>query len=644
MEVMLAKTAGFCPGVKRAVETVYRDIGKTKIYTYGPIIHNRIVTDDLEKKGVFAIDSLDEAEKGSTIVIRSHGVPPEVYDEIKEKGFEYVDLTCPYVKKIHNIVRENYLEGRKIIIVGNPSHPEVKGINGYSGNTAVIIEEKDALKDIDLNEKYSLVVQTTFNTAVFEEIKESIPPEADVRVFNTICSATSARQSEAVEIAKQADIMIVLGDKNSSNTQKLYNMSKKFCENTFLFEKICIKQLKCFKKNVRIGITAGASTPPGIIEEAIKTMSDENKTFEEMLNANDNFSLRSGRVVKGTVISVNDKGEVFVNLDFKYEGIIARSEFSDDADVNPADVVKPGDEIDVYIKRVNDNEGVVELSKKYCDKSKNFEALQEAFENNTVVTGKVKNVVKGGLIVNIMGERVFVPSSQVSNRFVGDLNKFVGEELDFNIIECTDKPKRRIVAGRRALVEKQIEERKQQLFESLEVGSRVEGTVSRIVEFGAFVDLGDVDGLIHISEMSWGRVKKVSDILSRGDKVVVTILDINKEKGKISLSLKDINANPWNTAAEKYAVGNIVTGKVVRMVSFGAFVELEEGIDGLVHISQIAFKHVEKPEDELSIGQEITAKVNELDLENKKISLSIKAAADKNAKAEEAAEEAPVEE
>ncbi|MCD7855554.1 MAG: bifunctional 4-hydroxy-3-methylbut-2-enyl diphosphate reductase/30S ribosomal protein S1 [Clostridiales bacterium] len=644
MEVMLAKTAGFCPGVKRAVETVYRDIGKTKMYTYGPIIHNRIVTDDLEKKGVFAIDSLDEAEQGSTIVIRSHGVPPEVYDEIEEKGFEYVDLTCPYVKKIHNIVRENYLEGRKIIIVGNPSHPEVKGINGYSDNTAVIIEEKDALKDINLNEKYSLVVQTTFNTAVFEEIKKSIPPEADVRVFNTICSATSARQSEAVEIAKQVDIMIVLGDKNSSNTQKLYNMSKKFCENTFLFEKICIKQLKCFKKNVRIGITAGASTPPGIIEEAIKTMSDENKTFEEMLNANDNFSLRSGRVVKGTVISVNDKGEVFVNLDFKYEGIIERNEFSDDADVNPADVVKPGDEIDVYIKRVNDNEGVVELSKKYCDKSKNFEALQEAFENNTVVTGKVKNVVKGGLIVNIMGERVFVPSSQVSNRFVEDLNKFVGEELDFNIIECTDKPKRRIVAGRRALVEKQIEERKQQLFESLEIGSRVEGTVSRIVEFGAFVDLGGVDGLIHISEMSWGRVKKVSDILSRGDKVVVTILDINKEKGKISLSLKDINANPWNTAAEKYAVGNIVTGKVVRMVSFGAFVELEEGIDGLVHISQIAFKHVEKPEDELSIGQEITAKVTELDLENKKISLSIKAAADKNAKAEEAAEEAPVEE
>ncbi|MCD8090494.1 MAG: bifunctional 4-hydroxy-3-methylbut-2-enyl diphosphate reductase/30S ribosomal protein S1 [Clostridiales bacterium] len=638
MEIMLAKTAGFCPGVKRAVEAVYGNIGKEKMYTYGPIIHNKIVTGDLEEKGVKAISDLSEAEEGATIVIRSHGVPPEVYEEIEKRGFKYIDLTCGYVKKIHNIVRDNYNEGRSIIIVGSSVHPEVVGINGYSRNSAFIIEKPEDVKDLSLEPegKYALVVQTTFNAGLFDEILKLLPEGIDIKIFNTICSATAARQKEAVEIAKKADWMIVLGDKNSSNTQKLFSISEKFCKNTFLFEKIYTKQLKCLKKNVKIGITAGASTPPGIIEEAIKTMSDENKTFEEMLNDTP-LSLRSGKVVKGTVISVTDKGEVFVNLGFKYEGIIERSEFSDDVNVNPADVVKEGDEIEVYIKRVNDNDGIVELSKKYCDKSKTFDALKEAFDNNTVVTGKVLNVVKGGLMVNILGGRVFVPSSQVSNRFVEDLTKFVGQELDFNIIECTDKPKRRIVAGRRALVEKQIEERRQQLFDSLEVGSRVEGTVSRIVEFGAFVDLGGVDGLIHISEMSWGIVKKVSDILSRGDKVVVTILDINKEKGKISLSLKDINANPWNNAAEKYAVGNIVTGKVVRMVSFGAFVELEEGIDGLVHISQIAFKHVEKPEDELQIGQEITAKVTELDLENKKISLSIKAAIDKNAKSEEAA-------
>ncbi len=375
-------------------------------------------------------------------------------------------------------------------------------------------------------------------------------------------------------------------------------------------------------------------------------MSDENKTFEEML---DDFpsTLRSGGVVKGTVISVNDKGEVFVNLGFKYEGIIDKNEFSSDPDVNPADVVKEGDEIEVYVKRVNDNDGIVELSKKHCDKAKSLEALKTAYEEKTVVMGTVKNVVKGGLMISVEGERVFVPSSQVSNRYVEDLSALVGQELDFNIIEYTERPKRRIVAGRRELVEKQIAEKRQQVFDNLQVGARVEGTVSRIVDFGAFVDLGGVDGLIHISEMSWGRVKKVSDILSKGDKVVVTVLDINKEKGKISLSLKDINANPWNTAAEKYAVGNIVKGKVVRMVSFGAFVELEEGIDGLVHISQIAHKHVEKPEDELEIGQEIQAKVTELDLENKKISLSIKATLDRPSKEEvkeEAAEAAEAEE
>ncbi len=368
-------------------------------------------------------------------------------------------------------------------------------------------------------------------------------------------------------------------------------------------------------------------------------MSEENKTFEEMLDESP-LTLRSGEVVKGTVISVRENGEVFVNLGFKYEGIIDRNEFSSDADVNPADVVKEGDEIEVYVKRVNDNDGIVELSKKHCDKAKSLEALKTAFEEKTVVMGTVKNVVKGGLMISVDGERVFVPSSQVSNRYVEDLNALVGQELDFNIIEYTDRPKRRIVAGRRELVEKRIAEKRQQVFENLKVGERVEGTVSRIVDFGAFVDLGGVDGLIHISEMSWGRVKKVSDILSKGDKVVVTVLDVNKEKGKISLSLKDINANPWNTAAEKYAVGNIVTGKVVRMVSFGAFVELEEGIDGLVHISQIAYKHVEKPEDELEIGQEIQAKVTELDLENKKISLSIKATLERPSR-EEAAEAVP---
>ena len=361
----------------------------------------------------------------------------------------------------------------------------------------------------------------------------------------------------------------------------------------------------------------------------------ENKSFEEMLNES-LVQLRSGEVVKGKVLSINeDNGEVAVDLKYKSDGIIPRSEFSDDDSVNPADVVKVGDEIEVYVVRVNDGDGNVLLSKKKVDADKNFIAIEEAYNEHKTVNGKITDVVKGGLIANVDGVRVFVPSSQISNRYVEDLSSFVGNSYDFEILEFDkSRARTRIVAGRKALAQKEIDEKRAKVFEAINVGDRIEGTVSRIVEFGAFVDLGGVDGLIHISEMSWGRVKKVTDVLKVGDKVTVTVLDVNPEKGKISLSLKDLNADPWNTAAEKYAVGNVVTGKVVRMVPFGAFVELEEGVDGLVHISQIAYKHVEKPEDELTVGQEIQAKVTELDLDNKKISLSIKETLEKPSKSE----------
>lgn len=362
----------------------------------------------------------------------------------------------------------------------------------------------------------------------------------------------------------------------------------------------------------------------------------ENKSFEEMLD-DSLVTLRTGQIVKGTVISVSDAGEVSVNLGYKSDGIIARTEFSDNVDVNPADVVKPGDEIEVFVIRVNDGDGNVQLSKKKVDADKNYVVIEEAFNNGTPVTGKVTEQVKGGLIALVNGARVFVPSSQISNRYVEDLSTFIGKEFDFEVLEF-DKSKRRIVVGRKALAQKEIDAKRAEVFASINVGDKIEGKVSRIVDFGAFVDLGGVDGLIHISEMSWGRVKKVTDVLSVGDNVTVTVLDVNPEKGKISLSLKDLNADPWKDAETKYAVGNVVGGKVVRMVPFGAFVELEEGVDGLVHISQIAYKHVEKPEDELTIGQEIQAKVTELDLEAKKISLSIKETLEKPAKASKAEE------
>lgn len=633
MEIILAKSAGFCFGVKRAVDYAYSKAGQQDIYTYGPIIHNKEVTGDLDKKGVKVTENLDEVKKGE-IIIRSHGVPPRVYEDIEKRNLKYTDCTCPFVKKIHNIVRDNYNKGKSIIIVGNKIHPEIIGINGWCANSAVTInsiEEAEKI-EIDKTKDYALVVQTTFQTDVFEKIIACLKEKSDnIEIFRTICSATGDRQKEAVEIAKVADQMIVLGDKSSSNTRKLYEISKKYCENVYLCERICDLQLQNLKKNGTMGITAGASTPSVIIKEAVNAMSEmENKSFEEMLD-DSLVTLRTGQIVKGTVISVSDAGEVSVNLGYKSDGIIARSEFSDDDSVNPAEVVKPGDEIEVFVIRVNDGDGNVQLSKKKVDADKNYAVIEEAFNNGSTVTGKVTEQVKGGLIALVNGARVFVPSSQISNRYVEDLSSFIGNEYEFEVLEY-DRSKRRIVVGRKVLVQKEIEAKKAEVFSSIKVGDRIEGKVSRIVDFGAFVDLGGVDGLIHISEMSWGRVKKVTDVLSVGDDVTVTVLDINPEKGKISLSLKDLNADPWKDAETKYAVGNVVTGKVVRMVPFGAFVELEEGVDGLVHISQIAYKHVEKPEDELTIGQEIQAKVTELDLVAKKISLSIKETLEKPAK------------
>ncbi len=624
MEIILAKSAGFCFGVKRAIECVYNMLDLGKIYTYGPLIHNKFVTSDLEKKGVFVIDDFDSVEPESTVVIRSHGVSESVYLELEKRSLKYVDCTCPFVKKIHEIVKKAYDSGNRIIIIGNKEHPEVIGINGWAKNSGIILNSpEEALNTyIDKNKNYTMVVQTTYQKDIFESISGIFDKFDNVEVFNTICSATEDRQNEAVDIAKNVDKMIVIGDEKSSNTRKLFEISKKYCENTFLCETIYNLQLNILRKNDKIGLTAGASTPPAIIKEAINKMS-ENENFEEMLDKS-LITLHTGDVVKGTVISVSN-GEVSVNLGYKSDGIIPKNEFSENPDIDPADVVKEGDEIEVFVVRVNDGDGNVLVSKKRLDANKGYEEIEDAFNNKTVVRGKIVDIVKGGLIALISNKRVFVPSSQISNRFVENLNEFKNKEFDFNILEF-DKAKRRFIAGRKELVLKEIAEKRKKIFESINIGDRIEGTVSRIVDFGAFVDIGGVDGLIHISEMSWGRVKKVSDVLSEGDKVTVTVLDVNSEKGKISLSLKDINNDPWKTAPEKYAIGNIVEGKVVRMVPFGAFVELEEGVDGLIHISQISYKHIAKPEDVLEIGQIVKAKVTDFNEESKKISLSIKEA------------------
>ena len=581
-------------------------------------------------------------------MIRSHGVGKQIYEELEHRNFKIIDGTCPFVKRIHEIIQKAYEQGKNIIIIGDKKHPEVQGINGWCQNSAVIIGEiEEAQQYPFVNQNYTVVVQTTFRKTKLQTMLEILQQKGLIlEVFNTICSATAQRQQEAVSLSRNVDKMIVIGDKNSSNTQKLFEICSKNCKKTYYIETICNLVLNIFDKNDKIGITAGASTPPAIIKEVISTMSEAlnndavqnnggmEEDFEQMLN--ESFTiLHTGDVVKGTVISISNE-EVSVNLNYKSDGIIPKGEYSRDASVLPSKVLQPGDEIEVFVVRVNDGDGNVQLSRKRIEDQKGMEEVEAAYQNKTVITGKITDVVRGGLIALVNGIRVFIPSSQVSNKFIEDLNVFKGQELEFNIIEL-DKVKRRFIGGRKALIEKEILEKKAALFEKLEIGSKVKGIVSRITDFGAFVDLGGVDGLIHISEMSWGRITNPKEILKEGQEVDVIILDVDKEKGKISLSLKDSSNNPWTTAVEKYPVGSVTEGKVVRMVPFGAFIELEAGVDGLVHISQIANKHVVKPEDELKVGEVIKVKVLEVNAEQKKISLSKR-------QAEENTEEAPKEE
>jgi len=628
MEVVLAKSAGFCFGVKRIVDFVEAEAARGNVYTLGTVIHNKIVAESLRQKGVEVIALPEEAvREDALVVIRSHGVPPSVYETLEARGLRYADYTCPLVLKIHRLVREDAAAGRHIIVLGDKDHPEVAGILGHAGGNALVAADAAAFAQLapDAYKPYTIVAQTTFRVALFEELAAMAKARlTDAKIVNTICDATRERQEEADSLSREVDMMLVIGDRGSSNTQKLYETCKKNQKKSYLVETIAEIELKSLSTNDRIGITAGASTPSAIIKEALLSMSEfETTSFEEMLN--ESFvTLHTGDIVKGTVIQVAN-GEVSVNLGYKSDGLIQRGQYSDDPDVDPAAELKEGDEIEVFVVRVNDGDGNVLLSKKRVDAQKGMMELGEAAETGAIVRGKITEIVKGGLVAVINGTRAFVPSSQISNRYVEDLNTFKGQEFDFNILEF-DKTKRRLVAGRKELANKEAAIARESVFATLEIGAKMDGTVSRIADFGAFIDLGGVDGLVHISQLSWGRVKKVSDVLKEGQAVTVTVLDIDTEKGKISLTMKDAESNPWYNVDQKYEIGSIVEGKVVRMVSFGAFVELEAGVDGLVHISQIADKHVVKPEDELKIGQIIQVKITDIDMDNQKISLSKKAA------------------
>ena len=561
MNLTIAKSAGFCFGVKRAVNMVYQAITDENmpIYTYGPIIHNDEVVKDMKAKGVIVINSLDELgnyPKG-VMIIRSHGISRIEYETIERSGYKILSATCPFVSKIHRYVEKYSEDGYNIVIIGSPSHPEVCGIKGWAKDEkcVTIINSVEEAEKFSVNEsqKVCIVSQTTFNYKKFQDLVEIISKKGyDIVVLNTICNATEERQTEAREVAKNSDAMIVIGDKHSSNTQKLFEICKNECKNTYYVK----------------------------------------------------------------------PDEIFLNIGYKSDGIITRNEYTNEPNVDLTTVVKVGDTMEAKVIKLNDGEGQVILSYKRLAAEKGSKRLEEAFENQEVLKAKVTQVLAGGVCVNVDETRVFIPASLVSDTFEKDLNKFKDQEIEFVITEF-DPRKRRIIGNRKTLLVAEKAKKQEELLGKIKVGDVIEGTVKNVTDFGAFIDLGGVDGLLHISEMSWGRVENPKKVFTVGQKVRVFIKNINDTK--IALSMKFDDENPWNGASEKFAAGNVVKGKVARMTDFGAFVELAPGVDALLHVSQISKDHVEKPSDVLKIGQEVEAKIVEFNEEEKKISLSIKA-------------------
>lgn len=663
-EIIRAEHSGFCFGVKRAIkageELIEQKNVKGRIFTCGPLIHNERVTQDLENRGLAIINSLDEALKGDTVLIRSHGEPKCFYEQAEKRGIELVDATCPFVKKIHNLVEEANKAGKICIIIGDKTHPEIIGISGWCNNKAYIINsEEDASNfPIDIIAEQLLisenseiilyvVAQTTIRKEHFEKLVSIIKDKAakykvDIEIENTICSATDERQNSCKDTAKSVDAMIVIGGKNSSNSKKLYEIASKYCTKSYFIENFKDLPLKEVEFCNKIGVAAGASTPECAIEEVIANMSEftleneKNLMHEFMDEIDKSLRLpRTGDIVNGKVLQVTEK-EVIVNLGCKKDGIIPKDEVSVEDNQKLADLFKEGDEIQAKVIRTDD--GDIILSKKKLEINEHWDEINDALENKSIINVKVVKLVNGGVIATYKEVSGFIPLSQLADRFVENAEEYLGKVLEVRVTKV-DKMKGKAVFSHKLVLTEEKTKKIEELWGRLAVGDVVEGTVMRFTDYGAFVDIGGVDGLLHISEISWGKLKHPQEVLNIGQKVSVKILSMNAEKGKISLGLKQNTPEPWTVINEKYQVGQVVSGNVVQIKEYGAFVELEPGLDGLVHISEVAHKRVTNIADEISIGQEVSAEILDIDTERKRISLSIKATLEAPVQ-----EEAPVEE
>lgn len=638
MNVQLAKSAGFCFGVKRACDAVYRALEEGKqLYLLGELIHNSRVMSDIEQKGGKTVETVSQIPAGGIAVIRAHGVPLCVTEELKEKNISYIDMTCPFVKKIHNIVAEESKKGQKIIIYGKKEHPEVIGISGYCDNPLVTMDY-DEIKDfIHPDDQISVVAQTTVEKDKFYNFIKFLKKGCNlVSIFDTICSATNERQAEAEHLAKVSDVMFVIGGKKSSNTIELYQKSKAVLEHTYLIEsKEELMQLfrnhPTLKNNLYtnfnvIGVTAGASTPAVSIEEVIAVMAEEKMMTSEFAEQLENYLVSPVHINKRVTCTVEQITETEVRVSipgYKGLGYIPADELTDDSSLKPADLVKIGDEINAIVIKPNDVEGTCLLSKKRVDSEQNMVAIKEAFDNQSILEGKVVAVIKGGLLVSVNSVRVFVPASQASLRYVQDLSAMMNTTVSLKIIDF-DERRNRATGSVKAVLAAEQKAKEEAFWATAEEGKTYQGTVKSLTTFGAFVDIGGVDGLVHITELSWSRIKHPSEVVKVGQEIEVYIKALDTEKKKISLGFKKECDNPWNKFMDTVNLNDTITVKIVRIVPFGAFAEILPGVDGLIHISQIANKHIAKPEDELSLGMTVEVKVIEIDAEKKKVSLSMR--------------------
>ncbi|HEX3015074.1 MAG TPA: bifunctional 4-hydroxy-3-methylbut-2-enyl diphosphate reductase/30S ribosomal protein S1 [Desulfobacteria bacterium] len=635
MEVTLAGRAGFCFGVKRAIEMAERTTNSGQAYSFGPLIHNKQVVEKLEQQGLRAVDDLSGCQ--GKVIIRSHGVAPKVYDKGKELNLEIVDATCPFVQKAQRLAMKCQEEGRQVIVVGDKSHPEVQGIIGWTGNKGLIVENPAEAEKLPVLGPVAVLAQTTQPEANFRAVVDVLRRHnPDLIEYNTICSATAERQEAALELAKKVEVMVVVGGKNSANTRKLAVLCSNAGARTYQVETADDLEPGWFVGVKHAGLTAGASTPDWIIEEVFTKMSELNapQTNELKADADLDFTdmaswekslqdVQRGKIVTGTVVSIS-ADEALVDIGGKSEGIIPLRELAVKTPNHPSEVLAVGDQISAMVIRTENEEGSPILSKRRADQAAAVDDIEEAFKTGKELSAEVVQVVKGGLLVDI-GMRGFVPASQIQRGYVEDLQQFVGQTLRLRVIDF-DAAKNKVILSQKVILAEEAKQAREALWETLAEGQIVKGIVRRLTNFGAFIDIGGLDGLLHISDMAYSRIKHPSDVVKEGDELNVVILKLDRDQQKVALGLKQIKPDPWEAAVDKYPAGAIVTGTVARIAPFGAFVSLEDGIDGLVHISQLSDRRIAKPEDVVQVGQQVEVKVIECKPLEKRLSLSMKEA------------------